>query len=67
MMKSWKTSLMGVGSAVVAVWSLVVAPMLDSDPATVANWGAAIAAVVAAVGLLMARDNDKSSENVGAK
>jgi len=66
-MKSWKTSLAGILSAVVAALSLVAIPMLDSDPASVPNWGAAIAAVVAAVGLLMARDNDKSSEAVGAK
>lgn len=39
----------------------------DNDPATVADWGLVVALVIAAVGLLRARDNNKSSEEVGAK
>jgi uncharacterized membrane protein len=64
---SWKTSLAGVLSVVVAIITFVANPLLDADPATVPQWGPVLAAVTAAVGLLFARDNDKSSEDVGAK
>jgi hypothetical protein len=37
------------------------------SPATTANWGAFGASLAAAVGLLFARDNNKTSEDVGAK
>ena len=66
-MKSWKTTLCGVLAAVAAGITLVALPLLDNDPATTANWGAFAATLAAAVGLCVARDNDKSSEDVGAK
>lgn len=40
--------------------------MLDADPNTNPDWTALIAAVTAGVGLIAARDNDKSSEDVGS-
>ena len=64
--KSWKTTGAGIGAILVAVGSALSATF-DSDPLTVADWGAVIAAVIAGIGLIAARDNDKTSEEVGAK
>ena len=63
-MKSWKTTTAGIGAILVAVGS-ALSSMFDNDPATVADWGAVVAAVIAGIGLLAARDNDKSSKDVG--
>ena len=65
-MRSWQTTLAGVGAIMVALGGAIVA-QFDMDPTTAPNWEVAIAAVVAGFGLLRARDNDKSSEDVGAK
>ncbi|MCX7806094.1 MAG: hypothetical protein N3A38_13010 [Planctomycetota bacterium] len=66
-MKSWKTTLCGILSVIASGITLVALPLLDADPATVPNWGAFVAALTAGVGLILARDNDKTSESVGAK
>ena len=66
-MKSWKTTTCGILAAVAAGITLVAVPLLDEDPATVANWGAFGATLAVAIGLLMARDNNKTSEDAGAK
>ena len=63
---SWKTSAAGIGAILVAVGSALTA-MFDADPATIPDWGAVVAAVIAGIGLLAARDNNVSSETVGAK
>lgn len=63
---SWRTTLAGIAAIVTAVASAVAA-LFDSDPATVPEWGAVAAAVMAGVGLLNARDNKVSSESAGAK
>ena len=65
-MKSWKTTLAGV-AAIIAAIALAIAHQFDADANTVADWGAVAAAVAAGVGLLYARDNDRSSEDVGIK
>jgi uncharacterized membrane protein YhiD involved in acid resistance len=65
-MKSWKTTAAGIGAILVAVGSALTA-MFDADPSTVADWGAVVAAVIAGVGLIAARDNDKSSQDVGIR
>jgi cytochrome c biogenesis factor len=65
-MKSWKTSLAGVAAILTAVGAALTAAF-DSDPATNVDIAVLMASVLAGVGLLMARDNDKSSESVGAK
>lgn len=64
-MKSWKTTVTGIAAIVVAIGSALIAT-LDSDPATVADWGAVVAAVLAGVGLMAARDNGVTSEQAGA-
>jgi hypothetical protein len=65
-MNSWKTTACGILAIVVAVGTCLRA-MWDSDPATVADWSVVISSVMAGVGLIAARDNSKSSEDVGAK
>jgi len=65
-MKSWKTTLCGALALVAAGISLVAIPLLDEDPNTAANWGAFAAALAASLGLYFSRDNDKTSEAVGA-
>jgi uncharacterized membrane protein YhiD involved in acid resistance len=66
MNKSWKTSAAGIGAILVAVGS-ALSSMFDNNPATVADWGAVVAAVIAGIGLLAARDNGVSSEDAGVK
>jgi len=65
-MKSWKTTFCGVAAIVVMVLNACIATF-DGNAATVADWSGVIAAVIAGIGLIIARDNDKSSEDVGAK
>lgn len=65
-MKSWKTTLAGIAAAVGAAGTALAA-YFDADPNTVPDWGLTIGLISAAVGLFTARDNDKSSEDTGAK
>ncbi len=65
-MKSWKTTVAGVLTALLPVLNAVLA-FLDNDPATVPDWGLAVAAITAGLGLIFARDNNVSSEEAGAK
>ncbi len=65
-MKSWKTTVAGI-AAIIAAIALAIAHQFDSDPATVADWSAVITALTAGVGLVLARDNDTTSEQAGAK
>ncbi|RMF95501.1 MAG: hypothetical protein D6727_10635 [Gammaproteobacteria bacterium] len=65
-MKSWKTTLAGI-AAIVAAIALAIAHQFDSDPTTAADWSAVITALTAGVGLVLARDNDKTSEQAGAR
>ena len=62
-MKSWKTTLAGVLSIGVALGS---ATLIWLKTGSVPDFGPVVAAVTAGVGLIMARDNDKTSEQVGA-
>jgi hypothetical protein len=41
--------------------------MFDADPLTVPDWGAVVAAIIAGIGLISARDNNVTSEQAGAK
>lgn len=66
MLKSWKTTLAGFGLALTSIGTALTG-QFDADPATTADWPTAIALLVAAFGLLAARDNAVSSERAGAK
>jgi len=65
-MKSWKTTTAGL-AAIIAAIALAISNHFDGDPATVADWTAAITAFTAGVGLILARDNDTTSEEAGAR
>ena len=65
---SWKTTMVGILSAVATAITLVIVPIIDGDPATVPAWAEAIPIILAMLGFgIFARDNDKSSESVGVK
>jgi hypothetical protein len=57
-MNNRNTTIAGVGSILVAVGSVLTA-MFDGDPATNADFTSAVAAVIAGVGLIMAKDATK--------
>lgn len=63
---SWKTTGTGISAILIAVGSAIAA-LTDNDPATTADWGALSAALVAGIGLIFARDNDKSSKTLKVK
>lgn len=62
MKQSWKTSAAGIGAVLVALGQVFTA-IGHSDVSEAAS---ALPALIAGLGLLFARDNDKSSEDVGA-
>ena len=64
-MSSWKTTVLGVCAIIVAVCTAAIA-LLDGDPETAVNIELVIAEIVAGLGLIAARDNDKTSEDAGA-
>jgi hypothetical protein len=63
-LKSWKTSVAGVLSALILILPELLA-LVDSDPATICNW-ATVKIGLAALGLgVFAKDGDKTSGEVG--
>lgn len=73
---SWKTTAMGVAVLIgsvgqfLAVLSSAVVALFDGDPSTVVNWSVlstSATSVAVGFGLIFARDNSKSSEQVGTK
>jgi hypothetical protein len=65
-MRSWKTTVLGVGAILVAVGGALVA-MFDESAETVVNVEATVAAVMAGLGLIFARDNGVPSEDAGVR
>lgn len=63
---SWKTTLFGAGGLASVAFAALSA-LLDGDPATNPDWNLVFAAALPAMGLLFARDDNRSSEDVGAK
>ena len=63
---SWKTTLSGVGAIITALGAALNA-LTDGNPDTAVNLSTTITAIMVGIGLIMARDNNKSSEDVGAK
>jgi len=64
--KNWKTTGAGVAAILVAV-SAALTALSDNDPATNIDFALLVSSVIAGVGLICARDGDKTSEQVGAK
>lgn len=65
MFKNPKTSIAGIGALLIAVGGALTA-LFDGDPITNPDWTAVVAAATVAVGLIFARDSNKTSEQVGA-
>lgn len=63
---SWKTTGAGLSAILIAVGSAINA-VTDNDPATTIDIGALSAAMLAGIGLIFARDNDKSSKSLKVK
>jgi uncharacterized membrane protein YhiD involved in acid resistance len=64
--KNWKTTGAGVAAILVAV-SAALTALSDNDPATNIDFALLVSSVIAGVGLICARDGDKTSEAIGAK
>jgi uncharacterized membrane protein YhiD involved in acid resistance len=64
--KNWKTTGAGVAAILVAV-SAALTALSDNDPATNIDFALLVSSVIAGVGLICARDGDKTSESIGAK
>ena len=62
---SWKTTVMGICTVLGAIAAAAKA-ILDSDPATNPDWPLVIGAITTGLGLIFARDNNKTSADVGA-
>ena len=60
MWNSPKTTLAGVGAILVAVGAAMSA-MFDADPLTVPQWDVVIAAILAGIGLIFAKDSKAPS------
>jgi hypothetical protein len=54
-MNNRNTTIAGIGSILVAVGALLTA-LFDGDPATLPDYATAVAAILAGVGLIMAKD-----------
>ena len=63
---SWKTTAFGVCTIVMALAGAGKA-LLDGDPATGVDIPMLIAYITTGIGLIMARDNNVTSEQAGAK
>lgn len=65
-MSSFKTTVLGIVTILAAIAGFVRA-LVDDDPSTLPNWEATVAAIIAGIGLIMARDNNVTSEAAGVK
>jgi len=57
-MNNRNTTIAGIGSILVAVGGVLTA-LFDGDPATLPDYATAVAAILAGVGLIMAKDAKK--------
>jgi hypothetical protein len=63
MKTSWRTTLSGIAAILITIGEGINAAISGGD----LNVGQAIAAIMAGIGLISARDNNKTSEDVGVK
>lgn len=57
-MRNRNTTVAGIGAILVAVGSLLTA-LFDGDASTAPDYASAVAAIIAGVGLILARDASK--------
>lgn len=62
--RSWKTTTFGI-SGLVVVLGGALGLLTDNNPQTNPDWNTVVAAVIANIGLIFARDNDKTSTQLG--
>jgi hypothetical protein len=63
---SWKTTMAGVAAILTALGSALTA-IFDGNPSTNVEIATTVSAIMAGIGLIMARDNNVSSEQAGVK
>jgi len=61
---SWKTSLAGILTAIGTLITFVLVPLTDGNPETGVQLMPALTGIGAALGIYVARDDDKTSEDV---
>jgi hypothetical protein len=66
MAKSWKTTVFGASGLGTAIWN-IASMLLDGDPATNPDWAVYLPVILASAAAIFARDNDKSSQDVGLR
>ncbi|MCA1567254.1 MAG: hypothetical protein LC803_16700 [Acidobacteria bacterium] len=66
-MNSWRTSVIGAVLIVGAVASLGISAVVNKRAPSVEELTMAAGTIATGVGLIQARDNNKSSEDAGAK
>jgi uncharacterized membrane protein len=59
-MKDKNTTIAGIGAILVAVGAALTA-WFDADPATTVDFATTIAAIIAGVGLIMAKDSKENA------
>lgn len=64
MQRSWRTTTLGIIAIITALGGAASA-LLDDKPETVPDWAAVVAAVTAGAGLIAARDNSVTSQQLG--
>lgn len=64
---SFKTGYAGLIAAVVVILNYLVSPLVDGNPETGIKWAELVGGVSLALGVYVARDDDKTSEQVGNK
>jgi hypothetical protein len=62
-MSNRNTTVAGIGAILVAIGGVLTA-MFDGDPATTADFASAVAAVIAGVGLILAKDAKTADQPV---
>jgi len=65
-MKSWKTTVTGIAAILTAIGAALTA-LFDNDPNTTIDVAVTASAIMAGIGLILARDNNVTSEKVGTK
>lgn len=63
--RSWKTTSAGIATIVTTVMG-IVQKLTDNDQSTNPDWNTVVPILIVSIGSIFARDNNRSSEQVGA-